>query len=130
MAHSESQTDATEPEMADCLDRIRGERWPDGVRCPHCGSSFTIKKGHSRKGAQRYQCQNCQRGFTDLTGTVFENHQLSVSEMCYILQQGDSEPITAIASDLDRSYKTVLNFVHDLRSFAGSDSPALPDLLG
>ncbi|WP_233488545.1 hypothetical protein [Halodesulfurarchaeum formicicum] len=50
--------------------------------------------------------------------------------MCYIVTQTDSESITSIASDLDRSYKTVLNFVHDLRSAAGSDSPALSDLVG
>ncbi|WP_157754352.1 IS1/IS1595 family N-terminal zinc-binding domain-containing protein [Halodesulfurarchaeum formicicum] len=130
MAHSESRCTPIPAENASCLDRIREARWPDGVRCPYCSSSFTIKKGTSRKETQRYQCQNCDRGFTDLTGTVFENHQLSVSEMCYIVTQTDSESITSIASDLDRSYKTVLNFVHDLRSAAGSDSPALSDLVG
>ena len=35
----------------------------DGLRCPHCGSNWTPKDGHSR-GKQTYRCRDCQRRFT------------------------------------------------------------------
>ncbi|AZI45260.1 IS1595 family transposase (plasmid) [Deinococcus psychrotolerans] len=28
-----------------CYEVIRGERWPQGVRCPHCNAQHVIKQG-------------------------------------------------------------------------------------
>ena len=33
------------------------------LRCPHCGSNWTPKDGHSR-GKQTYRCRDCQHRFT------------------------------------------------------------------
>ena len=35
----------------------------DDLRCPHCGSNWTPKDGHSR-GKQTYRCRDCQHRFT------------------------------------------------------------------
>jgi len=55
---------------------VREMRWPDGVKCPHCGSAAITKRGFHNEQAhrQRYECQACRRQFDDLTGTIFEGH--------------------------------------------------------
>jgi transposase-like protein/DNA-binding transcriptional ArsR family regulator len=114
------------PETEDCLQELRRARWPDGIQCPNCGSPDTIKKGTTSKTAQRYRCHTCERKFNDLTGTLFANHRLSIPEMFYILQERNTTETAQIARHLDRSYKTVLEFVHEAREIdnAGSESPA------
>jgi len=56
------------------------------VTCPHYESGDTIKKGTTRKDAQRYRCQDCERIFNDLTGAVFAEHQLTIPEMFRIIR--------------------------------------------
>ena len=59
-----------------CYDTVRSLRWPDGVRCPDCGSDRVIKKGRDETQPQRrrYECSGCRRRFDDLTGTIFARH--------------------------------------------------------
>ena len=61
---------------AKCFEQVRQLRWPDGVRCPSCGSTRIQKRGfHSRQAhRQRYACQACPRQFDDLSDTIFEGH--------------------------------------------------------
>lgn len=61
---------------AKCYQTVRHLRWPDGVRCPHCGSAQISKQGRdvTQKARQKYRCQRCQRHFDDLTGTIFAGH--------------------------------------------------------
>jgi len=61
---------------AKCYEIVRQERWPDGVRCPHCESDQVVKRGrhNTYSERQRYTCKDCQRQFDDLTHTVFEGH--------------------------------------------------------
>src|SRR5260221_1721644 len=61
---------------AKCYAVVREMRWPDGVKCPHCGSDAITKRGFHNQQAhrQRYECQTCVRQFDNLTGTIFEGH--------------------------------------------------------
>ena len=63
-----------------CYEVVREMRWPDGTRCPNCGSGEVKKRGfHSRHAyRQRYTCQGCQQQFDDLTDTIFEGHHQSL----------------------------------------------------
>ena len=69
-----------------CFTTVRELRWPNGVKCSHCGSRHIIKRGfHSNQvHRQRYRCKACWVGFDDLTGTVFEGHHqpLKVWVLC------------------------------------------------
>jgi transposase-like protein len=71
---------------AKCYAEVRKLRWPEGVRCPQCGSSQVNKRGfHDHQPQrQRYHCQACSKQFDDLTDTVFENHHqpLKVWVLC------------------------------------------------
>lgn len=61
---------------AKCYETVRQQRWPDGVRCPHCDGDHIVKRGrhNTDKERQRYMCTSCERQFDDLTDTVFEGH--------------------------------------------------------
>lgn len=50
------------------------------VSCPYCESSNFIKYGKTINGTQRYRCNNCKSPFTLLTGTIFEDHKISINE--------------------------------------------------
>ena len=59
-----------------CFQSIRSMRWPDGVRCPECGSAEVTRDGYddTQPERQRYHCHGCRRRFDDLTGTIFAGH--------------------------------------------------------
>jgi transposase-like protein len=71
---------------AKCFALVRQHRWPDGVRCPRCGSASVVRDGCDDRQAcrQRYRCKGCARRFDDLTGTVLAGrHQpLRVWVLC------------------------------------------------
>ena len=61
---------------AKCFALVRRHRWPDGVRCPACGSGAVIRDGRDeiQPQRQRYRCKSCAGRFDDLTGTVLAGH--------------------------------------------------------
>src|SRR5215218_6050181 len=61
---------------AKCFALVRQHRWPEGVRCPGCGSAGVVRDGHDDTQAhrQRYRCKACAGRFDDLTGTVLAGH--------------------------------------------------------
>ena len=61
---------------AKCFATVHDLRWADGLFCPHCTSDRIIKRGfdETQPDRQRYRCRSCDRGFDDLTGTVFAGH--------------------------------------------------------
>lgn len=112
------------PDNEECLQAVR-RRWPDEVICPHCESTATRKKGTTSKNAQRYKCRDCARTFNDLTGTIFAGHRLSLPEMFYIVRHMDELKTAQIARRLDRSYKSVLEFVHKARDAREGDAESI-----
>src|ERR687889_1634607 len=61
---------------AKCFEMVRQHRWPDGVRCPSCGSASAARHGRddTQPHRQRYRCSACGARFDDLTGTVLAGH--------------------------------------------------------
>src|SRR5215210_7176379 len=59
-----------------CFALVRQHRWPEGVRCPGCGSDAVVRNGHddTQPHRQRYRCQACASRFDDLSGTVLAGH--------------------------------------------------------
>ncbi len=51
-----------------------GNRWPDGVHCPKCGS-VNIQERKTRK-PQPYRCRDCRKDFSVKTGTLMHNSPL------------------------------------------------------
>ena len=48
-------------------------------RCPRCGSSSYIRKGHDAHGLQRWKCRSCGRTFSARTGSVLAMSKLDAA---------------------------------------------------
>lgn len=48
--------------------------------CPYCNSKKIIKYGYRNNGLRNYKCNSCLRKFNILTGTIFDNHKIPISE--------------------------------------------------
>lgn len=48
--------------------------------CPYCNAPKVEKHGKTKNGLQRYKCPLCNRTFTALTGTLLQDHKLSIKE--------------------------------------------------
>ena len=74
---------------AKCFALVRQQRWPEGVRCPGCGSGAVVRHGcdDTQPHRQRYRCRACAGRFDDLTGTVLAGHHqpLRVWVLCLYL---------------------------------------------
>ena len=103
---------------AKCYATVRDIRWPEGVRCPHCGSAQITKRGRDeqQKDRQRYECSACQRQFDDLTGTLFEGHHqpLRVWVLCLYFM-GLNLSNQQIAAELDLNKDDVQAMTSQLR---------------
>src|SRR3954463_5277654 len=93
---------------AKCFALVRQHRWPEGVRCPGCGSDAVVRHGchDTQPHRQRYRCKRCAGRFDDLTGTVLAGHHqplrvwvlclyfmgLSLSNRQIALELGLSQP--------------------------------------
>ncbi len=69
-----AQFEALFPDEDACCAYLVGHRWPQGIRCPRCGSEHVYdlktRKWH-------WECPDCREGgayrFSHLVGTIFEN---------------------------------------------------------
>lgn len=50
------------------------------TKCPFCRSEHIIKKAHTSSGIQRYLCLECGKRFIPTTGTIFDEHKISIRE--------------------------------------------------
>src|SRR5215211_4053859 len=60
-----------------CFAFVRQRRWPEGVRCPGCGSDAVIRdaRDDTQPDRQRYRCKACAGRFDDLTGTALAGRE-------------------------------------------------------
>ena len=102
-----------------CYVEVRKLRWPEGVRCPKCGSGQVTKRGkHNRdKPRQRYHCQGCHKQFDDLTDSIFEGHRqpLKVWIVCLYLM-GLNLSNQQVAQELSLNKDDVQEMTRQLRT--------------
>ena len=99
-------------------------RWPDGVRCPTCGSERVTWIGSVR----RWQCRekHAKRQFTLKTGTLFEDSPLPLSKwlpaLWLIVNCKNGVSSYEIARDLGVTQKTAWFMGHRIRTMLHSGS--------
>jgi len=60
-----------------CADALEASRWPEGFRCPECGSAnYYLLKGGKHKS---FQCKCCRRQTSLIAGTLFQSTHLALS---------------------------------------------------
>jgi len=76
------------------------------TKCPYCESIEFKKSGHTKSGVQRYKCV-CGKTFLPTTGTIFDEHRISISEwMEYCLNLFRHVSITADSWTNKNTFKT------------------------
>ena len=115
-----------------CYETVRRWRWPDGVRCPHCGAAEITKQGRdtTQPARRKYHCERCHRRFDDLTETVLAGrHQpLRVWILCLYFM-GLNLSNTQIAQELGLNPDDVQRMTEPLRDGIVARQPE-PILVG
>src|SRR3954454_15398133 len=114
---------------AKCFELVRQHRWPEGVRCPSCGSASVARHGRddSQPHRQRYRCAACGARFDDLTGTVLagRHRPLRVWVLCLYLM-GLNLSNRQIARELGLSQPDVQLMTERLRHGLAAKLPPAP----
>ena len=113
---------------ARCYELVRQHRWPDGVRCPSCGSASVARHGRddTQPHRQRYRCAGCGARFDDLTGTVLagRHRPLRVWVLCLYLM-GLNLSNRQIARELDLGVSDAQAMTEVLRRGLTARAPAV-----
>ena len=76
-------------------------------KCPFCKAEKFKKSGCAKSGIQRYMCGKCGKTFLPTTGTIFDEHRISISEwMEYCLNLFRHVSITADSWNKKNDFKT------------------------
>lgn len=102
--------------------------WPDGVRCPSCGSSARVRK---LKGASTRlgtcKCYACRKSFSSLYGTVLSSSHVPAHKwlQAIYLTEGGTRPMRPhhLHRILNVSVKTASSM---LKRLGGATGYALP----
>jgi transposase-like protein len=62
------------PDQEACIHHLEALRWLNKPQCPYCKSEQSTK----RVGTQRHQCNGCNRSYSVLVGTIFEDTKLAL----------------------------------------------------
>jgi transposase-like protein len=109
-----------------CYQTVRELRWPDGVACPSCESTYVIKRGcdDTEPARPRYECHGCDQRFDDLTDTIFAGHHqpLKVWILCLYFM-GLNLSNEQIAHELSLDESDVYHMTAQLRDGIVKKSP-------
>lgn len=111
-----------------CYETVRELRWPEGVSCPHCGSTEVNLRGlhDTHNHRQRYQCQDpgCGKQFDDLTGSIFAGrHQSLRVWICCLYLMGLNLSNAQIAQELGLNKDDVHRMATQLREGIVEEKP-------
>jgi transposase-like protein len=113
---------------AKCFALVRQQRWPEGVRCPACGSGSVVRDGfdETQPHRQRYRCKSCVGRFDDLTGTLLAGHHqpLRVWVLCLYFM-GLNLSTRQIVQELGLDRSDVQAMTEQLRGGLVAKAPAV-----
>jgi transposase-like protein len=116
------QFDELFPSDDACKAYLVARRWPDGVKCPRCGSD--AKLSHLKARPFHWQCRNCSPTgyrFSVLVGTVFENTNIGLQKWFKVIYMMLTGKKGVAALEVQRvmgfgSYETALYMTHRIRA--------------
>lgn len=101
----------TEDECVAYLERLR---WPEGFRCPRCGSDSAW-----RTGRRLWVCASCQRHTSVTAGTIFEKTRTPLrtwfATAWYVTNQKVGVSALGLQGAMGCSYETAWAHLHKLR---------------
>lgn len=99
---------------------LEAQNWPDGPRCPHCGTfnQATLMQGKSHRPGL-YQCNACREPFTVTVGTLYDRSHIALHKWLAAthLLMASKKGISAlqITRMLGLPYKTAWFMCHRIR---------------
>ena len=106
---------------ADCIEYLRRRRWPEGFRCPRCGST----RAWQLRTRPLDQCASCGRQVSLTAGTVFHGTRKPLRLWFRIMARFLSSKSGCSAMEISRvfglRYETAWNWLHKLRSLMSRD---------
>ena len=101
------------------------KRWPDGVRCPACGSE-RVSERPTRK-PQPFRCRDCRSHFSVKTGTVMHSSNLPLRKwaMAQYCMLGNPKGISAMSLSIavEVQHGTALHLMHRIRKALEEGQP-------
>lgn len=99
-----------------CHDFLSSIRWPDGVKCPHCGSERVGKFSGKRRVSN---CKECKKQFTVKLGSVFEDSALGLDKwlpaVWMVVNSKNGVSSCEMARSLGVTQKTAWHMGHRIR---------------
>ncbi len=125
------QFDAAFPHEDACYEFLVRKRWPNGVRCPRCGS----ERVYDLKTMKwKFECPDCREGgayrFSPLVGTIFENTNMPLKTWYRVIHAMLTSKKGISANQIYRtmdigSYKTAWYMCHRIRAGLGAPKEQL-----
>ena len=92
-------------------------RWPDGVRCPQCGSQ-NVQDG-AKHPSQRFRCRGCRSRFSTRTGTILADSNIGFRDWALaiylVLTNLKGVSSMKLHRDLGVTQKTAWFMLHRIR---------------
>jgi transposase-like protein len=110
------------PNEEACDNYLITRRWPDGIKCPRCGSERVYSLQTMKF---KWECPDCREGgayrFSHLVGTIFENTKVDLRDWFKVihLMLGAKKGISAMQIQRHMgfgSYKTAWYVCHRIRT--------------
>ncbi|MBI4645830.1 MAG: transposase [Bacteroidia bacterium] len=102
--------------QAKCLKYLEKLRWHNKPVCIFCNAQNITK----RKNTIKYHCNKCNRDFSVLQGTIFENTHLPLTKwfqvILLVLNNGTELSTLQISKKINVSYKTTWYTVVRIRN--------------
>ena len=99
-----------------CRKYMEGLRWPDGVRCPRCGSD----KLSRIKKRDQFDCDSCRYQFSVTAGTIFHDTHLPLWKwflaVYLIVESKKGISANQLKRTIGVSYKTAWYLCHRIRA--------------
>ena len=101
------------------------QRWPDGIRCPHCGSESVHERANRKP--MPYQCRKCLKGFSVRTGTLLRNSNVPLGKwaLAFYLFSTSLKGVSSMKlhRDLGVTQKTAWHMAHRIRESWDTAAP-------
>jgi len=90
--------------------------------CPHCSSTNIYKRGKQR-GVQMYKCNDCNKWYSETTGTPLYDIKIKHKWQSYLNCMEQGMPIKKIAKQLNISIQTSFDWRHKILSSLAQFTP-------
>jgi transposase-like protein len=118
------------PDAESARKYLEGRLWPEGVKCPTCGTGkdrITTRKGGF------YRCNGCKEDFTVRTGTIFERSHVPLHKWIYSMyllvtaRKGISS--MQLSKEIGITQKSAWFVLQRLREACGNDLTVLSGIV-